>query len=295
METTNITVQVSIAADQKKVWEYYTNPQHITHWNFASDDWQCPQASNDLRVGGKYFARMEAKDGSFGFDFEAIYDEIVIGEKIKYTMSDGRQAIVNFKSNGTQSDVTVTFDAETENPIDLQRNGWQAILNNFKKYCESQVNLQTKILSFNIVVHSSAEIAYNSMLGIKDISTYQHWTSVFNPSSTYVGAWEKGSKILFLGTDDNGKRAGMISRIIENIPNQFVSIQHYGIFENEVEITEGPQVEKWAGGIENYTFKEQDQQTTITVDLGVIEEYIDYFNQTYPLALTKLKELIEAL
>ena len=295
MDNSKITIQVTINTDQKKAWEYYTNPQHITHWNFASDDWQCPHASNDLKVGGKYIARMEAKDGSFGFDFEATYDEIVMGEKIKYTMSDGRQAIVNFKGDGTHSDVTVTFDAESENSIDLQRSGWQAILNNFKKYCESQANLKTKILSFNIVVHSSAEDAYDSMLGIKDINTYQHWTSVFNPSSTYVGDWEKGSKILFLGTDDNGKRAGMISRIIENIPNQFVSIQHYGIFEDEVEITEGPQVEKWAGGIENYTFKEQDHQTTITVDLGVIEEYIDYFNQTYPLALTKLKELIEGL
>jgi uncharacterized protein YndB with AHSA1/START domain len=89
MATTKITVQATISADRKKVWEFYTKPEHITKWNFASDDWFCPSATNDMRVGGKYSARMEAKDGSFGFDFEAIYDEITAGEKFSYTMLDG--------------------------------------------------------------------------------------------------------------------------------------------------------------------------------------------------------------
>ncbi len=137
METTKITIQADVSADNKKAWNYYTQPQYITKWNFATDDWQCPTASNDLRVGGKYTARMEAKDGSFGFDFEAVYNEIVEGKKFIYTMQDGRQVTVNFKNSGDKTKVTVTFDAETENPIDLQRNGWQAILDNYKKYTES--------------------------------------------------------------------------------------------------------------------------------------------------------------
>ncbi|NLR80101.1 SRPBCC family protein [Chitinophaga eiseniae] len=132
-----VTVTATIHADQKKVWDYYNRPEHITKWNFADPSWHCPSASNDLRVGGKYAARMEAKDGSFGFDFEAIYDEVVDGEKFTYTMPNGRQASVSFKKNGDQTEVDVTFDPETEHPIEMQKNGWQAILNNFKSYTEA--------------------------------------------------------------------------------------------------------------------------------------------------------------
>jgi len=131
-----ITVTATVNADAKKVWDYYTNPEHITKWNFADPLWQCPSASNDMRVGGKYSARMEAKDGSFGFDFEAIYDEIVDGEEFTYTMPNGRQASVAFKANDNQTEVEVTFDPEDQNPLEMQKNGWQAILNNFKKYTE---------------------------------------------------------------------------------------------------------------------------------------------------------------
>ena len=138
METIKITIHAIVSADRQKVWDFYTQPEHITRWNFASEDWQCPAASNDLRVGGKYFARMEANDGSFGFDFEAIYNEIVIGERFVYTMTDGRQVNVTLESLGKQTDITVTFDAETQNSIELQESGWQAILNNFKKYVERQ-------------------------------------------------------------------------------------------------------------------------------------------------------------
>ncbi len=134
---TKIKIETTIAADPKKVWAFWTKPEHITKWNFATDDWQCPSAENDLRVGGRYRARMEAKDGSFGFDFEAIYDQVVDRKKITYTMTDGRQATTEFEQIGATTKVSTTFDAELENPIEMQRDGWQAILNNFKKYSES--------------------------------------------------------------------------------------------------------------------------------------------------------------
>jgi uncharacterized protein YndB with AHSA1/START domain len=132
MEQTKITIEVT-----NKVWEYWTKPEHITHWNFAADDWQCPKAENDLRTGGKYFARMEAKDGSVGFDLEAIYDQVIDQKKIAYTMTDGRQAITTFENFNGSTKVTTVFDAENSNPIEMQQQGWQAILNNFKKYVES--------------------------------------------------------------------------------------------------------------------------------------------------------------
>jgi uncharacterized protein YndB with AHSA1/START domain len=137
MNTTKITIQANVSADRQKVWNNYTKPEHITKWNFAIDTWHCPTASNDMRVGGKYLARMEAKDGSFGFDFEATYNEIVEGEKFTYTMSDSRVVNTIFKELGDKTEVIITFDAESENPVEMQQSGWQSILDNFKKYIEA--------------------------------------------------------------------------------------------------------------------------------------------------------------
>ncbi|MBC6994480.1 SRPBCC family protein [Neolewinella lacunae] len=137
MQATKITIQTTVSADPQKAWAYYTEPEHITQWNFASDDWQCPSASNDLRPGGTYRARMEAKDGSFAFDFEATYLEVEPGKHFRYVLGEDRMVDVDFRGQGQQTEVTVAFDAETENPVDMQREGWQAILNNYKNYTES--------------------------------------------------------------------------------------------------------------------------------------------------------------
>lgn len=150
-----------------------------------------------------------------------------------------------------------------------------------------------KKLQFKTSINAPVDSVYKTMLGINDINTYQQWTSEFNPTSTYEGSWDKGAKMFFVGTDENGKRGGMISRIAENIPNKFVSISHYGILNGEQEITEGADVEKWAGGLENYSFEENSSITCVTVDVDVAEEYVDYFNTSYPKALNKLKEVCE--
>lgn len=134
---TTLTITALISSPIQKVWNYWTLPEHITKWNFAADDWQCPWATNDLRVGGKYAARMEAKDGSFGFEFEAVYNTVEPLKEITYTMGDGRMATTIFESNGDTTTVTTTFDAEDQNPPEFQQQGWQMILNNFKKYVEN--------------------------------------------------------------------------------------------------------------------------------------------------------------
>ena len=136
MKQEKITITATIAADKQKVWDYYTHPEHITQWNFADPSWHCPTASNDLQPGGQYFARMEAKDGSFGLDFIAIYTEIQLIETFTYQFGD-RTATVNFSENNGNTELTISFDPETENSVELQRNGWQAILNNFKHYTEN--------------------------------------------------------------------------------------------------------------------------------------------------------------
>ncbi len=150
-----------------------------------------------------------------------------------------------------------------------------------------------KKLHYTINISAPAAKVYNAMLGLEDKSTYESWTAAFNPTSTYKGSWEKGSKILFIGTDENGKVGGMVSEIADNIPNQFVSIRHYGMLDGEKEITEGPEVEKWAGGLENYSFEEKDGTTTVSVDTDATEEFSGYFDATWPKALAKLKEIIE--
>jgi len=133
---TKITVHALINAPVEKVWDAYTKPEHITKWNYASSDWHSPSAVNDLRPGGKFIFRMESKDGSQGFDFSGTYTAVTTHSLIAYTIDDDRKATVSFVNKDGKTEVTVTFEAEDKNTIELQQSGWQAILDNFKAYTE---------------------------------------------------------------------------------------------------------------------------------------------------------------
>jgi uncharacterized protein YndB with AHSA1/START domain len=132
-----ITIEAVVNAPIEKVWACWNEPEHITQWCHASDDWHAPFAENDPKTGGKFKTTMAAKDGSFSFDFGGIYDEVKTNESIAYTMEDGRKVSIVFTANGNRTKVVETFDPEKENPIEMQRGGWQAILDNFKKHTES--------------------------------------------------------------------------------------------------------------------------------------------------------------
>lgn len=132
-----IKIEAKVNGSLENVWNKYTEPEHITKWNFASDDWVCPSAVNDLKVGGKYTARMEAKDGSMGFDFVGHYTDVQDQKKLAYTLEDGRLVEVSFEVVDDAVMVTTVFDAENQNPVEMQEQGWQSILNNFKKYAEN--------------------------------------------------------------------------------------------------------------------------------------------------------------
>jgi len=134
-----ITIKAIINAPVDKIWEFWTEPKHIEKWNNASEDWHTPHAENDLRVGGRFLSRMEAKDGSIGFEFYGIYDEVEFQKVIAYTLGDERKVRIVFKQEETSTLVTETFEAETTNSIEMQQRGWQAILDNFKKYTEDFV------------------------------------------------------------------------------------------------------------------------------------------------------------
>jgi uncharacterized protein YndB with AHSA1/START domain len=136
-QKTVITVEIDIQAPVKKVWEYWTQPAHITQWNNASEDWHTPHAENDLRAGGRFVSRMEARDRSIGFDFGGVYDTVTPQEYLEYTLDDNRKVKVVFSQKAGVTHILESFEAENTHPLEMQRTGWQAILDNFKMYTET--------------------------------------------------------------------------------------------------------------------------------------------------------------
>ena len=139
-------------------------------------------------------------------------------------------------------------------------------------------------------IKAPKERVFEKMIG-RD--TYKQWTAAFNPTSDFEGGWNKGDKIRFVGVTEEGKKQGMLARIEENIPNEFISIHHYGIVDGENEITEGPMVESWTPSYENYSLSQENEITNLMVEVDVSDEYIEYFDETWPKALLKLKEISE--
>lgn len=133
-----ITVEATVNAPIATVWQLWKNPEDIMNWNTPDPSWHSPSSENDLRVGGKFKNRMEAKDGSFGFDFEGVYDSVILNKEITYTMADGRQATTIFSERGEKVHLATTFDPETENDPQFQKQGWQSILDNFVNYVEAK-------------------------------------------------------------------------------------------------------------------------------------------------------------
>lgn len=283
-----ITVKTTINAPVEKVWIYWTNPKHIIHWNHASHDWYTPRAENDLRTGGKFLYRMEARDGSGGFDFAGEYTRIVLLKQIKYTLGDGRNVQISFSASGNESRVKETFEVEQDNTIELQQEGWQAILDNFRNYVERSDKLER--LHYEVIINAHPEYVYTTMI---DPIHYSEWTGEFNPTSHFKGSWDKGSKILFIGDSQEGGTGGMVSNIKENIPGRFLSIEHVGIIRNDEEIYTGPEIESWKGALEDYSFVEMDGKTHLSVDVDTDYKFKTYFNETWPKALTRLKLMCE--
>ncbi len=137
MNQNTITIKTIINAPIEKVWDYWSKPEHVTKWAFASNDWEAPYAENDLRTDGRFKTTMAAKDKSASFDFEGTYTNVKDHEHIEYVMSDGRTVKTVFTQTPTNEEIIQTFDPESENSLEMQRSGWQAILDNFKKYVEN--------------------------------------------------------------------------------------------------------------------------------------------------------------
>lgn len=292
METvakTKITVENTIEAPVEKVWELWTEPMHIIHWNHATGDWLTPYAENDLRVGGRFMYRMESRDGKNGFNFGGEYNSIELYKHIEYTIGDGRRVRVTFDPKGTGTRVAEIFEAESSNPVEMQQEGWQMILNNFKKYVESD---RFVLLHFEEEINCPPQKVYELMT---DPENYRDWTTAFNPHSRYEGTWQKGTEIVFSGTDNDGSIGGMVSMIRENIPGRFISIEHKGIIKNNVRIMVGPEAEEWHGALENYSFEASGNKTHLSIDTDSVKKYASIFNEMWPEALGRLKMICESV
>ena len=138
--TEAITVETTVHSSIEEVWKIWTTASHIMNWNNPSDDWHSPNSFIDLKEGGHFSFRMEAKDGSVGFDHKGVYDKVKVRELIEYTVADGRKSVIQFIPNGNETRIIETFEPEPETPIDMQRDFCQAVLNNFKQYAEQQIS-----------------------------------------------------------------------------------------------------------------------------------------------------------
>ena len=287
-ERTLVNVKTIVKLPVGKVWELWTDPWHIIHWNQASADWHTARAENDLKKNGRFSYRMEARDGSAGFDFSGEYRKVTKYEYIECFLDDSRNVIITFKEENGATLISESFEAEETYPVEFQKEGWQSILDNFKTYAEGSQRFT--VTHFEIVIDTPVDKVFSTMLG-RD--TYRAWTSVFNASSRFEGSWQKGSKILFLGEEENGNTSGMVSWIKDYQTDRSLKIEHQGTLKNGEEIMNGPEAENWKGSVESYSFKALNDKTLLSVDFDSLKEFDTYFKQTWPEALRKLKSLCE--
>ncbi len=273
-----ITIQTIVSADKKKVWDYYTEPKHIVNWNFASDNWCCPGAENDLRIGGKYKARMEAKDKSVGFDFEAVYNEIVEGEKFTYTMEDGREVNGSFEDLDGKTKVTIIFDAEKENSEEMQKDGWQSILNQFKSYVEKQ---QKEIIAkASVNVDASPSQVWEALTNSERVKQYMFGAEV-------ISTWKEGTPIKWKG-EWKGKTFEDKGKILKIESEQLLKYTHFSPLTGKEDKTE------------NYhtvtiRLNAEDNQTNITLtqEGNGTEQEKEHSEKNWQMMLENLKKIVE--
>mgnify|MGYP000853278384 CR=1 FL=1 len=280
----NITIEATINAPVEKVWKLWNDPNHIKQWNAASDDWHTPRSSVDLRVGGKFSSTMAAKDGTMSFDFAGVYTTVNKNQLIELTIEDGRKVRVEFSSENGKTKVVETFEAENTNPLEMQRGGWQAILDNFKKHVE-RLN-QYEQLDFSIIITAPKKKVWDTMLGKE---TYKKWTSAAWPGSNYEGEWKEGETLFFFGPDKSGTKA----KLVEHRPYVYTKAEHVASLDKGKEDTESEIAKIWIGSTESYAFSEKDGHTTLDVTMHVTSDWADMFKKDWPTALNKLKEICE--
>lgn len=269
MPKTTLQVSTDVAADPASVWTRFTVPGHIMQWNFASEEWHCPAAENDLRPGGVYRTRMEARDGSQGFDFEGVYDEVVPESRLAYTLTNGRQVKTEFSDQNGRTRVTTTFEPEDSFPIEVQQAGWQAIIDNFRRYVESEPE---RMVREQVTIDTPADTVWS-------IITHPRYArelgQQFDKNAYVRSDWQLGSAVEFVYEPERIAATGTISELkpleLIRIDFDFDGFAYY----------------------ESFHFSSTEGQTILTAEAGPYTHARDEHATVWSNWLQKVRELSE--
>ncbi|MFN3529715.1 MAG: SRPBCC domain-containing protein [Bacteroidia bacterium] len=279
---------VDLQLPAAQAWRSFTQPAHIINWNFAHESWHCPTAENNLQAGGHFKYHMAARDGSGSFDFEGQFEQIEHRQRIAYHLNDSRK--VEFRIEPTDSGIRVwhNFEAATDHDAEQQRQGWQAILDQFALYTASLEPLVEMHFEHDYPI--APEELCNMMFSDKG---YREWTKPFNANSHFEGVWETGASMRFLGVDGDGTVGGMLSKIRLFEAGKQVCIVHEGDIQKGQEVRFDQSVAQWAGAEENYYFEPMEGGTRLRVMAEVAPQFESWMQEFWPPALQKLHQMCE--
>lgn len=298
--------EIIIKKPTKEVFDYVKyvkNQDNFGVWQLSDTNMKKTEDGTDGTVGFRYSWESEKLGKGAQVITNIVENERMESDLFFYDFNDDANKSHITVEEKSPIETLVTWGIEGKSPypwnlMNLFMNmdkDFEKGLEKLKTILEKQStpsNIKKK-LTFKTEINATAQKVYRTMLGLDDKKNYEQWTSIFHPGSTFDGDWVKGSKIFFIGSDENGKKGGMVSHVVENKPNKFVSLRSIGILDGDKEINSGKEVDEWTGGSENYTFDENNGVTELTVNIDVAENYAEMFNQNYPAALQKLKEICE--
>ena len=285
MSSDIISISVTIKSDIHTVWKSFTETKHIVNWYFASPDWHAPTAEHDFNNGGKFSIRMEAWDESFGFDYTGTYDKIVDFKEVVYTLDDGRKVDTSFMQTGDEIVVSQDFQADEGIDVEMQRMGWQGILNQLKKYVESK----TVVFEVEADINASADTVWDCLTKNE---IYKKWSKAFSPNSEFKGDWDKGKHIDYIDIGKGGTRA-----LVEGVElNKFIQQRHIATItaENEID-TKSDSAKHWIGTIENYTLKDIGGAIRFTVHIECHEQFREFIESSWNTAILDFKRVCESV
>jgi uncharacterized protein YndB with AHSA1/START domain len=290
-----IVIHQIFAATPSQVFESCLDSEDNKRWNTAGFGWSTGEVQIDPKVGGRWFAEYKSPDGKDDFVFEGVFTEIIENQKISYKMPkdmgefevDERKAEVLFEEfEKGKTQVTITFDAEDLNSIEMQKQGWQAILDNFKTFLERKINPENARLILDIDINASPQKVWKTLL---EKESYNIWAATFSPGSHYQGEIKYDNKVQFLGPD----QSGLISLVKVCIPEFQVSFEHLGGFKDGKEDPDSPMFLPWKGNRETYTLKSKNEITNLSIYQEMSKTEIEYFEEMWAKALEVIKKIAE--
>ncbi len=278
-----IEIEVLIKNSLDKVWEYWTGQPFISQWYSASDDWWTPWVNQNFQVDQGFVYRMEARDGSMGFDFSGVFTEIVDHEKIVYVLEDGRKVLTTFEERDGRILLKQAFDAEDQNSAQMQKDGWQAILNHFKSFCEGdQIEM-----SFRTVLGTNPNRVWEYLTLPR---LYEEWAIAFSEQPKFVGQWVEGGTIDFIDFQEGGTRV----QLDKVKPFEKLYMTHIAMIDGQAGIVEDhPEAPTWVGTKENYDLELVGKETILTIHIMCHPKYVDYLRNSWEKAVKLMTHVIK--